>query len=100
MNITPFIGVFILGGIMKKLRFFHAKWCPPCRNMNATVIMPLLEKYANKIEVIDVNKKTSVAEKYKVDKIPAFIILDNEREIWREHGKQEIDEIEKRIHDD
>ena len=47
---------------MKKLLFFHAKWCPPCRNMNATVITPLLKKYADKIEVIDVNKKHSVAE--------------------------------------
>lgn len=79
---------------MRKLLFFHASWCPPCRFYDREIIMPL-EKITGKDRIIrvSVQETPSQAEKYRVDKLPMMIILDNEEVILRSTGGYTVDKL-------
>ena len=64
---------------MRKLLFFHAPWCYPCRHMEKSMILPLQERFG-KEKVVCINAQTDpfAAEKYHVDKLPTVILLDGE----------------------
>ena len=64
---------------MRKLIFFHASWCPPCRFYEKQFITPLEELVgADRIERIDAWKEPHKAEKYHVERLPTVILLDGE----------------------
>lgn len=64
---------------MRKLMFFHASWCGPCKVYNREFITPLEEMVgADHIERIDAWKHPQRAEKYDVDKLPTVVLLDGE----------------------
>lgn len=64
---------------MRKLLFFHASWCTPCKRYEREIIDPL-EKVvgAGYIERIDAWKEPWRAGRYKVDKVPTVVLLDGE----------------------
>ena len=65
---------------MRKLIFFHASWCPPCRFYEKQFIAPLEEKVgAEHIERIDAWKEPLRAEKYHVERLPTVVLLDGEK---------------------
>ena len=76
---------------MRKLLFFHVTWCAPCRFCLKHIIEPLMLCYKNQIDIINVQNDFIKAEKMKVDKIPTFIILEQEEEIWRHVGNPDIE---------
>lgn len=79
---------------MKKLLFFHAPWCPPCQFYDRQFIEPL-EKLIGRERVcrVNVQDKPFMAEKYLVDKLPAVIILDDEKVYMRCTGAIDVNEI-------
>ena len=64
---------------MRKLLFFHASWCSPCRFYEKQFINPLKERAgAEHVEHIDVWKEPWKAEKHMVDRLPTIVLLDGE----------------------
>ena len=64
---------------MRKLLFFYAPWCAPCRFYEKEFIS-FLEKIVGKdrIRRVDAQNDPFTAEKYHVDKLPAVVLLDGE----------------------
>lgn len=64
---------------MRKLLFFHASWCGPCKVYEREIITPLQDLVgAERIERIDAWKEPHKAEKYHVERLPTVILLDGE----------------------
>lgn len=72
---------------MRKLLFFHAYWCTPCKRYEREIIDPL-EKIvgADRIERIDAWKEPWRAERYKIDKVPTIVLLDEETVYMKRTG--------------
>ena len=66
---------------------FHADWCGPCRQMR-----PAVEQLSRKgypIKSIDIDRAPELKEKYGVDAVPTFIVVDSQgRELGRTSGSQ------------
>ena len=79
---------------MRKLLFFHASWCPPCRFYEKQFIRPL-EKLAGAeyIERVDAWMFPQRAEKYLVDKLPTVVLLDGEKAVLRHTGSIQIEKL-------
>ena len=77
---------------MRKLLFFHAPWCPPCRFYEKQFITPL-ERIAgaDKIQRINAQDDPFTAEKYQVDKLPTVVLLDGYTVHMRRTGAIDID---------
>ena len=79
---------------MRKLIFFHASWCPPCRFYEKQFIAPLEEKVgAEYIERIDAWKEPWKAEKYMVNRLPTVILLDVENVYMIRTGAIDIEKV-------
>ena len=66
---------------------FHTLWCVPCRKMSP-VVDELEKKYINKIHIsrVDIDKSEDLANKFKINSVPTFILFKDNREIWRKTG--------------
>ncbi|HIT65820.1 MAG TPA: thioredoxin family protein [Candidatus Merdisoma merdipullorum] len=79
---------------MRKLLFFHASWCPPCRFYEKQFISPLEELVGPEyIERVDAWITPQRAEKYLVDKLPTVVLLDGERAVLQRTGAVDIDKV-------
>jgi thioredoxin 1 len=58
---------------MKKILYFTAEWCGPCK-----MIKPQLLEASNQISItfIDVDTNSATAERYNVKNIPCAILID------------------------
>lgn len=67
---------------MKKLLYFTAKWCGPCRSL-----APVMESLSKEISIekIDVDEQPNVATKYNIQSVPTIIMtvdgVEKERKI-------------------
>lgn len=62
---------------MRKLIFFHASWCPPCRFYENQFIAPLENLVGTEcIEHVDAWKEPWRAEKYMVDRLPTVVLVE------------------------
>jgi thioredoxin 1 len=78
---------------MKKLLWFTAPWCRPCKNM-----VPVIDELQDDlpdlaIEKIDVEALPSLAEERGVRGLPTFILVENEREAGRIAGATGKDKL-------
>ena len=79
---------------MKKLLFFHAPWCPPCRFYEKQFIEPLEEKVGiDKIQRVNVQDESFVADKYQIDKLPAVVLLSDEMVYMNHTGAIDVEEV-------
>ena len=79
---------------MRKLLFFHASWCPPCRFYEKQFISPLEELVGPEyIERVDAWITPQRAEKYVVDKLPTVVLLEGEKAVLQRTGAVNIDKV-------
>jgi thioredoxin 1 len=60
----------------KKVLYFTASWCPPCR-----AIKPLFEKLSDEFKniqfvKIDIDENDKVAVEYKIHSVPTFVFIN------------------------
>lgn len=72
---------------------FYAEWCGPCK-----MLAPVLED-VDFIDVLKVNvdEFQSIAASYGVMSIPTLILFENGKEIKKEIGYKNLDEIKKMV---
>lgn len=79
---------------MKKLLFFHASWCGPCKVYDQEIIAPLEQLVgSDRIERIDAWKEPFKAEKYHVERLPTVVLLDGETVHMNRTGAIDIDKV-------
>ncbi len=75
-----------------KVLYFTASWCGPCKR-----IYPLVIEIINKLPIemkdkfflykIDIDNNDEITTKYKINKVPTFILIDhNGKEIYKFTG--------------
>lgn len=83
---------------MRKLIFFHASWCPPCRFYERQFIAPLEGAVGSEhIERVDAWKEPHRAEKYHVEKLPTVVLLDGDKVYMNRTGAIDVREVSKWI---
>ncbi len=79
---------------MRKMLFFHAPWCSPCRFYEKRFIMPIERLVGVEyIERIDAQKAPQMAERYLVDKLPTVVFLDEDRPVMMRTGAVDVEKV-------
>jgi len=75
---------------MKKILYFSAAWCGPCKMLG-----PIMESLAGEInyEKIDVDNNQDLSIQYGVRNIPTLILVENGETVGRLTGLQPKDQI-------
>ena len=73
---------------------FKADWCQPCKMM-APVLKQVKQNFKDQIKIIkiDIDKNPSVAQKYGIRGVPTLILFKNGREIWKQSGVLQANQI-------
>ena len=73
---------------------FHADWCGPCKMM-APILKQVKDKLGDGISIIkiDVDKNQQLAAKYQVRGVPTLMLFINGKQLWRQSGVLQKDEI-------
>lgn len=68
---------------MKKILYFTASWCQPCKSF-----APIMEQVSQtvKVEKIDVDALPNVASAYNIRSVPTVVILNGNTEVSRFTG--------------
>lgn len=73
---------------------FFANWCGPCKML--TPILKQVKKelgVAVKIIKIDIDKNELLAAKYQVKGVPTLLLFINGKQVWRQSGVLQKNEI-------
>ena len=75
---------------MKKILYFSAGWCGPCKMLG-----PIMESLSGQInyEKIDVDNNQDLSIKYGVRNIPTLILVENGEAVGRLTGLQQKETI-------
>lgn len=69
---------------MKKLLYFSASWCGPCKAMKP--IIADLEAGGLTVERVDIEESPLVADAFEIQSIPTFVVLKDDNEVARASG--------------
>ncbi len=75
----------------KKILFFSAPWCMPCKQIK-TMLSESIKDELN-LKIIDITEDMEMAANYQVMTIPTFVVLSNDKEITRKSGAVTIDDL-------
>ena len=66
---------------------FYAEWCGPCQIMKPR-LLDVAERMGEKAKIveIDVDSEKELAERYRIQSVPTFIIFKNGEQLWRQSG--------------
>mgnify|MGYP001780508587 FL=1 len=79
---------------MRKLLFFYASWCGPCKVYDREIITPMGDLIsADRIERIDAWKEPHRAEKYHVKRLPTIVLLDGDTICMNRTGAIDIKKV-------
>jgi len=75
---------------MKKILYFSASWCGPCKMLG-----PIMESLSDQInyEKIDVDNNQDLSIQYGVRNVPTLVLVDNGEAVGRLTGLQQKDQI-------
>jgi thioredoxin 1 len=75
---------------MKKILYFSASWCGPCKMLG-----PIMESLSGQInyEKIDVDNNQDLSIQYGVRNIPTLVLVENEETVGRLVGIQSKEQI-------
>ena len=75
---------------MKKILYFSAGWCGPCKMLG-----PIMESLSGQInyEKIDVDSNQELSIKYGVRNIPTLVLVENGEAVRKLTGLQQKDQI-------
>lgn len=73
---------------------FFADWCGPCK-MLAPILKEVKDSLRNDVSIIkiDVDKNQSLAAKYQVRGVPTMLLFKNGKQVWRQSGVLQKEEI-------
>ena len=73
---------------------FFADWCGPCK-MLAPILKQVKEELGEAIKIvkIDVDKNQPLATKYDVRGVPTMLLFKNGKQVWRQSGVLQKNEI-------
>jgi len=60
---------------MKKILFFNASWCGPCKQMKPHIDELISEGY--QIQDVDIDRNKDLAEQYNVRSVPTLVVDGN-----------------------
>ena len=68
---------------MKKILYFSAAWCGPCKTLG-----PIMESTSGQVnyQKVDVDNNPELSAKYGVRNIPTMVLVENGVEIRRKVG--------------
>ena len=73
---------------------FFAEWCGPCK-MLGPVLKQVKDTLGERVSIIkiDVDKNQELAAKYNVRGVPTMLLFKNGKQVWRQSGVLQKDEI-------
>lgn len=73
---------------------FHADWCGPCK-MLSPILKAVKAELQDQIKIIkvDVDKNQNLAAQYQVRGVPTMILFKNGKNVWRQSGVLQKEEI-------
>lgn len=73
---------------------FFADWCEPCK-MLGPILNQVKESLGDRIAIIkiDVDKNQALAAKYQVKGVPTMLLFKNGKQVWRQSGVLQKDDI-------
>ena len=73
---------------------FFAEWCGPCKTMSP-ILKQVKDVLGDKISIIkiDVDKNQSLAAKYQVRGVPTFILYKEGKQVWKQSGAVQKNEL-------
>ena len=73
---------------------FSADWCGPCK-MLAPILKQVKDELGDAIKIIkiDVDKNQPLADKYQVRGVPTMILFKQGKQLWRQSGVMQKQEI-------
>lgn len=79
---------------MRKLLFFYASWCGPCKVYDREIVTPLEDLAGtDRIERIDAWREPWRATKYSVERLPTIVLLDGEKVYMNRTGAIDINKV-------
>lgn len=77
---------------------FFATWCGPCK-MLGPILKEVKDSLGDRISIlkIDVDKNQQIATQYQVRGVPTMILFQNGKQLWRQSGVLNKEEIIKII---
>ena len=79
----------------KKLEYYSAEWCGPCK-----MFKPAIEELINEgynIDIIDIDKNPSMAQEKRISAVPTLIFAEKGKKDKRFHGAMNPSEIRREL---
>ncbi|WP_055443301.1 thioredoxin [Lacinutrix himadriensis] len=73
---------------------FYAEWCGPCKMMSP-ILKDVKDNLKERVSIIkiDVDKNQALAAKYQVRGVPTMLLFKNGKQVWRQSGMLQKDEL-------
>lgn len=73
---------------------FFAEWCGPCKMMSP-ILKDVKKALGDRVSIIkiDVDKNQELASKYQVRGVPTLMIFNQGKQVWRQSGLVQKDEL-------